>query len=187
MALLTQIHRQLSNLLRSMTATLSPDVKQLGLLGALHQVVDRDLAGSLEDIDWQVEPAVEACIQTLLPFESEVLFFAAREALRNAARYGHLENKATLKVVIRATCIDGLSLIIEDNGGAMGTPAEATADADQMSSGQGLALHSALMAVMGGSLSFEHETGQFTRVTLSLPARPLYYQSSVVYRNEVLH
>ena len=35
--------------------------------------------------------------------------------------------------------------------------------------GQGLALHSTLMAVVGGSLSVESVPGRYTRVLLSLP------------------
>lgn len=172
MALLTQIHRQLSDLLRSMATTLSPEVKRLGLLGALHQVVERDLAGALEEIHWQVEPEAETAIHALPPLESEVLFFAAREALRNAARYGRPETGDPLKVSIRAGCANGLKFVIEDNGGGLEASNGAAAPAGQASSGQGLALHSTLMAVIGGSLSFEHETGRFTRVTLALREMP---------------
>ena len=167
--LLTQVHRQLSDLLRSTAATLSPDVKHLGFLGALRQVVERDLAGALDRIDWQVEPSTETQIQRLRPLESEVLFFAAREALRNAARYGRSENGEPLQVIIRMTGEAELRLIIEDNGNGMEPDAGKTAPTSAKSSGQGLALHSAMMAVIGGSLSLDHAPGLFTRVTLSLP------------------
>lgn len=168
--LLTQVHRQLSDLLRSMAATVSPDVKRLGLLGALHQVVDRDLAGILDHIEWQIEAGVEPHLQALPPLDSEVLFFAAREALRNAAQYGQPENGKPLEVLILIARDDHrLQVIIEDNGIGPDTTSGTAPQPGQMGSGQGLELHSTLMAVMGGSLSLDREAGQFTRVTLSLP------------------
>jgi nitrogen-specific signal transduction histidine kinase len=39
----------------------------------------------------------------------------------------------------------------------------------QTGSGQGLALHSTLLAVIGGSLSVESEVGAYTRVRIYLP------------------
>jgi chemotaxis protein histidine kinase CheA len=39
----------------------------------------------------------------------------------------------------------------------------------QAGSGQGLALHSTLLAVIGGSLSVESEPGVYTRVRIRLP------------------
>ena len=40
----------------------------------------------------------------------------------------------------------------------------------QLGAGQGLALHSTLLAVVGGSLTIDSQPGMFTRVTLWLPA-----------------
>ena len=162
--LLTQAHQQISALLRSMAVTLSPDIKQMGFLGALRQVAERDLAGSVDRTHWLVHPAAEALVRTLPSLESEVLFFAAREALRNAARHGRGEPGDPLEVTIRVTCEDGLRVVIENLGSAQ--------PAGLPSSGQGIALHSTLMAVIGGALSLEYEAGRCTRVTLSLPRLP---------------
>jgi signal transduction histidine kinase len=167
--LLSNIHRQLSDLLHSMAATTSPDVDRLGLLGALHQVVERDLDGSFERIDWQVEAGAEANIQALSPLQSEVLFFAAREALRNTARYGQAGNGKPLEVIIRVSCKDSVRLVIEDNGKGLEALPQIVPQLNDAGSGEGLALHSTLMAVIGGSLSLESEPGEFTRVVLSLP------------------
>ena len=57
----------------------------------------------------------------------------------------------------------GLRLTIQDDGVGLGShPASP-------GSGQGLALHSTLMAVIGGSLALESTPGEYTRVVLSLP------------------
>jgi signal transduction histidine kinase len=167
--LLTNVHRQLSDLLHSMAATTSPEVNRLGLLGALRQIVERDLEGSFDEVDWQIEAGAESQIKALAPLQSEVLFFAAREVLRNAARYGKHGNGKPLGVVIRLECENGVSLVIEDNGnGVVALPKEA-APLNGAGTGQGLALHSTLMAVIGGSLSLDSEPGRYTRVVLSLP------------------
>jgi signal transduction histidine kinase len=169
--LLSSVHRRLSDLLRSMAATTSPDVSRLGLIGALRQVVERDLAGSFDRIDWQVADGAESQMKALPLLEAEVLFFAAREALRNAARYGKPENGKPFQVVICLECKEGVRLTIEDNGNGVEALSKTSPDADGAGSGQGLALHSTLMAVIGGSLSLESQPGRYTRVVLALPGR----------------
>jgi signal transduction histidine kinase len=171
LALMTEVHHQLSDLLRSMAATLSPEVNRLGVINALRQVIERDLTGRFQHVYWQIEADAEAQINMLPPLQGEVFFFAAREALRNAARYGQPTHDLPLEVTIRANCENGLRLVIQDNGGGIQTLAPAADHAEPESSGQGLALHSTLMAVIGGTLSLESEPGLFTRVVLSLPTR----------------
>jgi signal transduction histidine kinase len=152
-----------------MAATTSPEVNRLGLLGALRQVAERDLVGSFDRLDWQVEPGAETQMKALPPLQSEVLFFAAREALRNTARYGRPANGKPLEVLIRVESKDGVRLVIEDNGTGIEALPNTAPHPNNEGSGQGLALHSALMAVIGGSLSLDSEPGQYTRVVLSLP------------------
>ena len=67
----------------------------------------------------------------------------------------------------------GLSITVEDNGaGVIDSLGEAQAG-ERPGAGQGLALHSTLLAVVGGSLAIQSEPGLFTRVTLCLPAAAL--------------
>ena len=102
---------------------------------------------------------------------AEVLFYAAREAIRNAARHGRGTSQAApLNLRIAAAWEPGgLRLAVEDNG--VGVADQSTAERD--GGGQGLALHSTLLAVVGGTLSVESEPGRFTRVLLCLPAEAL--------------
>jgi two-component sensor histidine kinase len=65
---------------------------------------------------------------------------------------------------VNATWQDGLALTIEDNGGGLKESGD-----NQSGSGQGLSLHSTLMAVVGGSLAVESTPGVSTRVVLRLP------------------
>lgn len=158
-------HRQISNLLREMPATAAPEVSRLGLLGALHQVVEKELPGAFERVNWNASPLAETAAAQLSSLGAEVLFYAAREAIRNAARYGRpAGDNRHLHLTISLQCEDEIMLVVEDNG--VGLDPNRGSDGG---SGQGLILHSTMMAVVGGSLATESVLQQFTRVTLTLP------------------
>jgi signal transduction histidine kinase len=161
--LLTAAHRQISNLLHDMPATAAPDVTRLGLLGALKRAVDNELAADFDELQWQVDAAAHQAARAIPPLTAEVLFYAAREAIRNAARHGRNGEKP-LHLRLCARGHNGFHLDIEDNGvGLDGKPAA------EEGRGQGLALHSTMMAVVGGSLTSESVPGAFTRISLTLP------------------
>jgi signal transduction histidine kinase len=67
-----------------------------------------------------------------------------------------------LHLRIAASANPQLTLCIEDDG--VGVQPEA----EPQSSGQGLALHSAMLAVVGGTLAVTSKPGAYTRVALSL-------------------
>ena len=90
----------------------------------------------------------------------KVVYAAAREAIRNAAKHGRGGDKArALHLYVNAEWREGLLLEIQDDGVGIVT---------SNGSGQGLQLHSTMMAVIGGSLNLARE-GDKTRVVLSLP------------------
>jgi nitrate/nitrite-specific signal transduction histidine kinase len=60
---------------------------------------------------------------------------------------------------------NGLEVTVEDDG--VGPPASPQADI-----GHGVAIHSTLMAVIGGAWATEGSPGKGTRVILSLPQSP---------------
>ncbi len=116
-----------------------------------------------EAVTWQISPEAEATLAGLSPLAGEVLFYAAREAMRNAAKHGRGGQPGRpLSLAVRLTCAERLTIEIEDNG-------QGVANGGQAGSGQGLALHSTLLAVIGGELSLDSGPGEFTRVSLSLP------------------
>jgi signal transduction histidine kinase len=65
---------------------------------------------------------------------------------------------------ITATWEGGLGVFIEDNGAGINKRGRANGG-----SGQGLALHSTMMAIIGGNLEVASAPGAYTRVTLWLP------------------
>jgi signal transduction histidine kinase len=163
--LLGEMHHQIANLLQAMPITTTREVAHLGLIGALRQVIDTELATAFDGVIWRIEPEAAKAAQELSPLTTEVLFCAAREAIRNAARYGRSADKSRpLHVTLALAWCDGLRLVIEDDGVGLGAALPSAS-----SSGQGLALHSTMMTIIGGTLTAESSPAGMTCVTLSLP------------------
>jgi signal transduction histidine kinase len=164
-AMLTAIHHQLADLLREMPARGTPPVVTQGLLTALRQLLADELHSTFDEVSWEVDAAAAERLMTLPPLTVEVLFYAAREAIRNAARYGRGDDAARpLHLRIAVGIDDGLIMKIEDNGVGL-----QPFNQKQTGSQQGVALHSTMLAIVGGTLSLERTADGFTRVTLKLP------------------
>jgi signal transduction histidine kinase len=165
---LAKLHRQISDLLHALPAPAAPQISRLGLIGALQRAVDGELAGAFDDVAWHVEAEAERWAHALPPLAAEVIFGAAREAARNAARHGRgARSDSPLHLWASVSWRDGLEIVVEDDGVGL-----AGSQPDQ-GKGQGLALHSTLMAVIGGSLAIESAANARTRVRLSLPSSSL--------------
>jgi len=173
--LLADTHHQIADLLRDLRpAPTASEVARLGLVGALRQLVDDVLGNAFDHVAWHVAPETEAWTRGLPILTAEVLFYAAREAIRNAARHGHAAEAAQplgLDIILRDDRGD-LVIIIEDSG-----PGLDAAHISDAGSGQGIALHSTMMAVIGGALTVESTPNAYTRVTLTLPRRMAGYGS----------
>lgn len=169
--LLTSAHRQIADLLHAMPATAAPEVARLGLVGALRQVVEKELVGAFDTVAWQVESEAEQALRVLPPLAAEVMFYAGREVIRNAARYARGSDPSRpLNLVVAARCGEDILFVVEDDGVGIETPAASvSSDLAAEGKGHGLALHSTMMAVVGGALTIESVPQRFTRVTLSLP------------------
>ena len=162
--LLTDAHRQISNLLREMPARTMPKLAQLGLIPTLQQLVLDELKSAFDDVVWEIDQTAAQAARALSPLTAEVIFYAAREAMRNAARHGRgtaLDRPLHLRVTL--TCANGLQLQIQDDG--VGTN-EASANPG---TGHGLVLHSTLLAIVGGLLEIASEPDKYTCVTIRLP------------------
>lgn len=173
--LLSDAHKQISDLLHDMPTTTVPEVARLGLIRALRRVVTNDLAPAFDEVSWHIEPAAAEKVAAIPTLTAEVLFYAAREIIRNAARYGRGEDETRpLQLCISMSWVDGLLVTIEDNGIGF------QASLPSAGSGQGLALHSTMMAVVGGTMTMDSVPGKTTRVTLALPPDTVIGQRSSV-------
>jgi signal transduction histidine kinase len=163
---LSEVHRAISELLRSMPGSSASELRRLGLLSALRKALESEFDGAFETVDWEVSPEAGATAKRLPELHAEVLYYAAREAVRNAARHGRgVEPRGRpLRLRLRADCGEYFRLVVQDDG--VGAQALTVG---REAGGQGLSLHATLMAVIGGSLAVESLPGEWTRVVLSLP------------------
>jgi signal transduction histidine kinase len=157
---LSSLHRQISDLLHDLPRITAPEVSRLGLFGALRETVTGELRGCFATVLWDIPSEVEEHARGIQPLAAEVAFFAAREVMRNAAKHANAAGGLVLNIT--AGWKKGLEIVIEDNGAG---PIELKS----VSTGQGLVLHSTMMAVIGGSLALESAPGLPTCVTLFLP------------------
>jgi len=158
------VHRRISALLREMPTGTASQVGRLGLLGALRHMVDAEFSRDFSAVEWRIDPEAEERARALPALTGDVVFFAAKEVVRNAARHGRGGDPArALHLRISAAWRDGLEIRIADDG--VGLPAADTTAAG----GQGLALHGTMMAVIGGSLEVESKPGAGAAVTLFVP------------------
>ncbi|MEQ9364445.1 MAG: hypothetical protein RIF32_09390, partial [Leptospirales bacterium] len=159
---LKDVHVTLARLLREMPITTHPDVVRLGLSEALRHAAERE--GGFDRIVWESDAHAERFVSRLPAQVQETVFYAAREMLRNSARHARVPG-ADLELRFRMRSVEaGLHMIIEDNGGGI------REHAGTQGTGQGLSLHGALLAVVGGSLSMETLPGRYTRAHIRLRA-----------------
>lgn len=163
--MLADAHRRISDMLHDMPTVTSREVTRLGLVAALRRSVEEELSGAFDEVSWEIAPAAAREAQHLQPLTAEALFYAAREVVRNAARYARDKSASRplhLRIGIEAK--EGLEIRIEDDGVGLEGASKSNGG-----SGHGLALHSTMMAVVGGSLETESVPGMYTRVVLRLP------------------
>ncbi len=161
------LHRKVSDLLRELPAPTSQAVERLGFAGALRHVAMVEFRNGFDHVLWDADAEAQGMASELSPLAADVAYYAAREIIRNAARYargGNGRRPLRLAVVLVATD-DGLEITIEDDGVGI-DGAEASAGG----SGQGLALHSTMLAVVGGSLAIESVPDRYTRIRLRVPS-----------------
>jgi signal transduction histidine kinase len=162
--LLSDAHRRISKLLRDLPEPGDPLLVKRGLFAALRRLLESELAGSFASVAWEIEPGAEESARSLPLLTQEVIYYAAREALRNAARHARPSDAAQpLRLVVSAHTGDGLEICVQDNG--PGLPSAGTAWLD---SGHGLALHTTMMALVGGSLSIDSLAGFGAKVILKI-------------------
>jgi signal transduction histidine kinase len=116
-------------------------------------------------IDWQIDGEAEKQASSIPALTGDVIFYAAKEAIRNAARHGRGDDLGrALHLRIRAAWRDGLELQISDDGIGLEPKPEPLP-----TGGQGLSLHSTMMAVIGGLLTTDDKPGIGTTLTIYLP------------------
>jgi signal transduction histidine kinase len=163
---LSELHHQLTALMRELPTIHESKLGQQGLIKALQVTIENEFRPYFDSLTWQIEDFALDKVSSIPAFASEVLYHATREAVRNAARHGRLpENDHTFNLLITMSWMDRLIIKIQDDG--IGFKSKRPF---KENSGQGLALHSTLVAVIGGSLAIESTPDRSTSIILKYPA-----------------
>jgi signal transduction histidine kinase len=161
---LSDAHRQIADLLRDLPIVTSPEVTRLGLIAALQKTIKNEFADAFAQVSWEITENAVSQLKQLSTLVSEVVYFAAREVIRNAAHHGGVDDqRPSLKIEVNQHR-QGWQIVIEND-----VLKNSNAQTQEAGSGQGLALHSTLMAIIGGELSFEQLPGRAVRVLLYVP------------------
>jgi hypothetical protein len=171
-ALLADVHKQISNLLHDLPPAIGPELERHGPLGALRRAIASELPDAFDAVRWEVAPETELAARALDPLGAETLYYAAREAARNAARHGRgADPLRPLTLRVTSCCRDTqqsvqlVEVTVEDDGVGIG----ALPPSHDAVGGAGLTLHSTLLAILGGAISIESAPGGPSRVTVSVP------------------
>ncbi len=163
--LLSNTHKMISNLLKELPSAYSPQFEHIGLTQAIRKLTVEEFSPYFKKINYQWEDIEESKLNDISQLKKEVIYYAAREAIRNSALHAIPitgEDKVTLTISI--TTATDIKIVIQDNG--CGVRKEKN---PSTGSGQGLAIHSTLMELISGRLSVETEPESFTRVSLTCP------------------
>jgi signal transduction histidine kinase len=161
-----EIHRQLTAIMRDLPTIQEPELAERGLIEALQMSIENEFRSYFNLLTWKIDDQVDIKTRSIPVFAADVFYHAAREAVRNAARHGRqADPDHPLNLHITISWEDKLVIGVQDDG--MGFDANSKNGGNR---GQGLALHSTLMAVVGGSLAVESIPNKSTHVILKYPA-----------------
>ncbi len=167
---LTETHRRAATLVREMSNAVPTRLDSEGLVAALHSALAHDFRDSFDEIGWQAGPAAAERARRLPLFVGEVIFYAAQEALRNAARHGRgSDPDRRLRLDVAIECNPGLKIVVGDDGVGHKSGADFPVGPAAAGTGGGLLFHSAMLAVIGGSLAVSDRAGGGTQVVIELP------------------
>ena len=191
---LGEMHQQITDLLANTqpAPACAPDPYEL--VAALRALVQHEFAHSFEQIicrggmneEYLVQERVVDVVY-LDPVVGEVVLGAAREAIRNAAshgRGGQADCPLSLQISLGVERgeADELILMIADNGVGIDAGRAITASSPG-GGGNGLALHSTLLAMVGGCLTAQSapEGGTLVQITA-----PMAFQTAVAAKTQTI-
>jgi signal transduction histidine kinase len=160
-----EIHNQLTTVMRELPTIHEPELSKRGLIEALKGTIDNEYRPFFNTLTWQIDEQVMEHSKSIPPYASDVIYHATREAVRNAAQHGR-QSESDHPINVHVTMIwnDRLIIRVQDDGMGFDSSLE-----NKDNVGQGLALHSTLMAVVGGSLAVESIPDKFTFVIIKYP------------------
>ena len=164
---LAEAHGQIAGLLANTQPAPARAPDPTELVAALRAMVGAEFVHNFESVHWRGVDTVQDAVY-VDAVAAEVILGAAREAIRNAAFHGRDSKAETPLCLEIGICIqeNEFTLSIQDDG--VGINADTRANTSR-GSGSGLALHSTLLAIIGGYLTLESPPEGGTLVTITAP------------------
>ncbi len=168
---ITEAHRLISNLLREAPPPPPSEIARSGLLPAIERLArsEADLMRAEFQVDMG-DRAIKAS-SSLSQEEAETVYYAVRECLRNISKHVQAPGRVALKIFLKATVNEMLEISIRNNGDS-----KLTGSMETVSTGEGIRLHNAMLAVFGGGIHLEQIPDGDTRVIIRLPLRKAEYE-----------
>jgi hypothetical protein len=176
------IHRDLAALLRT-APTANPRRPEHGFCRALRAALEGEFRGAFDEVIWDAPDNARVAADALNEIVTDVLLGAALEAIRNASRHargGDLHRPLTLRITL-STEERSVGVAVADDGVGPRTPGQARARESEGGTPEGMAgatggstrsgllTHSALLTLVGGSLSVQPGPVGGTAVALRVP------------------
>ncbi len=163
---ITEAHRLISNLLREAPPPPPSEIARSGLLPAVERLTRNEAELMKAELIVDMGDPVITAASTLSQEEAETLYYAVRECLRNISKHAQAPGPAVLKIILKVSVNDMLEISIKNNGDQ-----KTCESMDTASTGEGLRLHNAMLAVFGGGIHLEHLSNGDTRVIIRLPIK----------------
>ena len=151
--LLAGTHRQTATLLRALPSR--PPTRPTGqLVPDLRRLVAEEMAWHFDTVHFAATDDAQSLAARVSPLGAEVIFYAVRELIRNAARHGRSQGHRPLTLTVTVAGGALLTITVQDDGAGLNQDSSAT-----VGSSQGLDLHRAMLAVVGAALELEPAPG----------------------------
>ncbi len=140
------------------------------LAAALRELLELDFSASFSHLVFDASETAEGMARRIDSLTAETTYYAVRELLRNAALHsaGNDPQRAVSVSLTLASIEPGiLTIFVEDDGVGQKTACVSGSGG----TGEGLRLHSAMLAATGGSLEISQAASGGTRAAVRVPSR----------------
>ena len=167
---ISMAHRQLATMMRAMGTGSPHRLERDGVMQAVRSMLEQDFQHAFDGVDWRVSDETARHIDDIVPPAiAELIFAAVQEALRNAARHARgTDLHRRLRLTLSASCQPHLEVIVADDGVGI-----VSAGSSTTGTGGGLLTDSALLAIVGGSLTVKSNPGEGVMVRIFVPVESL--------------
>ncbi len=162
---LSKAHKMLSDLIRQMPSYQLDQFETRSIEEAIQIMANNEFKSAFSELSITADMNIPKLEQKITTSQKEVVYFAVREAVRNAARYANPSDGDQLpSLSINLRDDEGLLVEIIDNGKGTVQPSQPS-----IGNGQGLVIHSLLVSIFGGKMQIANETGTSNKVTIFIP------------------